>query len=369
MPAEHVPITLLNGGAADAFSARCKALLAKAGFEPDDFGSYSHVNSRINAAKARVATAVAKGQTPSAHDQFLNDCTPGHLQQDGLFRPAGSRDDPCEVLVDGYDTRRAPTMPSRGDGDAVGTDEWRMGLHERNSIRNRGLDTGHTYPREQMDLDADDRLKHIERLNQRDTTAVQGGSGPQAANGANTGDASQANGAQGGSGNSSGGSGSGTLDGETAAECINAFRHAAHKEMLRQCIAEKPENEALVRRDAAAELATARASVEREEEALRNAQAAVPSEIRTELATAGGRIGGLPPDRRGPVARAVAPEREIEERLRQARAAETAARELPSRQATAQCRVNQANALLGLPHTTLRENGTVPAGWDIGDRT
>lgn len=364
MPAEHVPITLLNGGAADAFSARCKALLAKADLTPDDFGSYSHVQSRINAATARVDAAKAGGPPASAHDQFLAGCTPGHLQQDGLFRKEGSRNDPCDVHVDGYDTRLAPTMPSRGDGDTRGTDEWRMGEHERDSIRNRGMNTGSRYPRDDMNADADDRLKHIPQLNQRDTSAVQGGSGPQGANGTNTGDASQPGGLGGGSGNSSGVA-PGSLDGETAAECINAFRKAAEKAMKQQCIDEKPANEALVQRDAAAELAAAQTR-------LSNADAALDQARRDNAANyqvftaAGCSMRNVPADQRREVGQAVGRVHAAENERTAAQADVTRATELPAQQASARCRVNQANALQRVPGTTLREDGVVPGGWDIG---
>ncbi|PRP91126.1 hypothetical protein ENSA5_58630 [Enhygromyxa salina] len=38
-PAPHPPITLVKGGGALFFSAHCVGLLAKCGYEPEDFGT------------------------------------------------------------------------------------------------------------------------------------------------------------------------------------------------------------------------------------------------------------------------------------------------------------------------------------------
>ena len=50
-PPAQTPVNFLRGGAADMFSAECKAALLKAGYDPDWFGSYSYVGKEIKTAK------------------------------------------------------------------------------------------------------------------------------------------------------------------------------------------------------------------------------------------------------------------------------------------------------------------------------
>lgn len=59
----HVPDTLLKGGGAAFFDAACVAALAKCGYSPEDFGTYSDVRERIKQKRAEC----------DLHDDFHRD--------------------------------------------------------------------------------------------------------------------------------------------------------------------------------------------------------------------------------------------------------------------------------------------------------
>src|SRR5215469_11881541 len=123
-PPAQTPVNFLRGGAADMFSAECKAALLKAGYDPAWFGSYNYVGNKIKAAKDKVAKyddAVKKGRKrlppkPTDADRYLATCQSGHLTQNGVFQEPGGRGDPCSNLesAPGHSTNDYPCMPQAG---------------------------------------------------------------------------------------------------------------------------------------------------------------------------------------------------------------------------------------------------------------
>ncbi|PRQ03998.1 hypothetical protein ENSA5_11810 [Enhygromyxa salina] len=79
-PAPHTPINFVKGGASLFFSARCVQLLAKAGYLPDDFGTYAQVQKRNKSAKDKVQT------WQDARAQALEDGVPPDQVDDHLRR-------------------------------------------------------------------------------------------------------------------------------------------------------------------------------------------------------------------------------------------------------------------------------------------
>lgn len=141
----QTPGPWLLAGGEGIFSAECVKALAKAGFEPGDFGSYDHVKQRIREAKRRVRDCKPGAEPgepggPSAHDALLAQSTNGHLQQNALFQrrrgnacqnePPGKNDDPAGALC--YDLQEAPCAPlPRGSERANrGTSHWASGAGE-----------------------------------------------------------------------------------------------------------------------------------------------------------------------------------------------------------------------------------------------
>ena len=141
----QTPGPWLLAGGAGIFSADCVKALAKAGFEPGDFGSYDHVKQRIREAKRRVRECKPGAKPgepggPSAHDALLAQSTNGHLQQNALFQrrrgnacqnePPGPGGTPAGALC--YDLQEAPCAPlPRGTERANrGTSHWASGAGE-----------------------------------------------------------------------------------------------------------------------------------------------------------------------------------------------------------------------------------------------
>lgn len=139
----QTPGPWLLAGGAGIFSADCVKALARAGFEPGDFGSYNHVKQRIREAKRRVRDAkpgAKPGQpgAPSAHDRLLAQSTNGHLQQNALFQR--KRGDNCQNEKPGpggpgapcYDLGLAPCAPLPKGSERAhrGTSHWAGGAAE-----------------------------------------------------------------------------------------------------------------------------------------------------------------------------------------------------------------------------------------------
>jgi hypothetical protein len=158
MPA-HTPINYLKAGGSSFFSAECQKLLIAAGLNPDWFGSYDYVNNKITTARNKVnrwnAMSPAEqnanpGAKPTPEDHFLADSTTGHVIQDGVYRtardPYGNkgRENPCARLVDGYVHDNAPCVVSQGvpahgsPGTKIaGSVEYEMGQAEDNQRTTR----------------------------------------------------------------------------------------------------------------------------------------------------------------------------------------------------------------------------------------
>jgi hypothetical protein len=139
----QTPGPWLLAGGAGIFSADCVKALARAGFEPGDFGSYNRVKQRIRQAKRRVRNAKPGAKpgepgAPSAHDKLLAQSTNGHLQQNALFQRKRGNACQNEKPGDGgpgapcYDLGLAPCAPlPRGTERAHrGTSHWAGGAAE-----------------------------------------------------------------------------------------------------------------------------------------------------------------------------------------------------------------------------------------------
>lgn len=257
-PPPHTPIVLLKAGAGQWFSAQCLDLLAQAGYQGDDFGSYEHVAERCSDARARVNaywTARRQGVTPlpprpTPHDHFLASCQGGHLQQNACFQGSGGRGNPCRNVVDGYETDLYPCMPHQGNADTAGSEHnWVSCREELDPRTDRSTqppttrNTNDVYPRNAMDRDADQRTRDLPRLN----------NGPQPTGGggmAGQGVAAQAAAGPGGPSDAAGVAaarpaigpiaGPGGITGESAADCINNFRRAGENAMKQHCIDQIP---------------------------------------------------------------------------------------------------------------------------------
>lgn len=232
MTPAQTPVVFLNGGATGMFSAECVALLAKCGYAEEDFGSYDHVNARINAAKARVASLppppAPPAPDPHANDRRLAASTASHLTQDGVLRRPGKRGNVCASHADGYDGNLAPCMPMSAANEAV------MGQHERDSIAGRGLSPGQVYPAPQLHQDSSERLRHVPGMGDNlagtatapppapGTSAPVAGAAPQPSPGAST---------------------PPQFTGTTAAECVESFRKAGFAAMLQNCKDNKAYNQ------------------------------------------------------------------------------------------------------------------------------
>jgi hypothetical protein len=326
----HVPVVFLDAGASGMFSAFCKEQLAKADLTEDDFGGYDHVKRRCDAAK-REAQAVQNGTrtTPlTPNERMLAQSSASHLQQDALFRQGLGRFDPCATLVPGYDGRRAPAMPLMGGGNQTGTEEGMMQAHEQQSIANRGLQPGDTYPRGQMGADADARLRTIPRLQDQcpPTTSAPQGSGQAPPGTSPGGSPSLAAGVQGSTPNVAASGPTAAIDGSDLVECINNFRKLAEQQMIQDCID---------RKDAY------------HDEACGNfhgggTPAATPTEYRAQQQAQLDRIPDTPANR-GRRAK-------VQDRI--------------NRSNNAECRYNDAQRLTGgLPNPNPQGNGTIPPAW------
>jgi len=263
-PAPHTPVNFLKAGTSMAFSAKCIALLAKAGYEPEDFGDYKHVQDRLRAAREKVNKYdgdVAAGRPtdsppPTDHERFLASCQSGHLAQDAIHREGGSdnRGNPCANRVDGYRDTEAPCMPHQGSAQDAGTQHNEISNLETNQPRARvNPETGKPLERDQpydpadADADADERcrqtLNNTDRPNQPTGQGQAGGQGATVGSGGAD-DAADASATDGASAGPVDPAAPGDIDGETAADCINAFRKHAFQAMKQNCEDSAAENRA-----------------------------------------------------------------------------------------------------------------------------
>ena len=285
-PVGQTPGPWVLAGGAGVFSAACIAALAKAGLEPDDFGSYSHTRDKIRAAKRRVMEAqIAKrnGQPAevSAHDKLLAQSNTGHLQQNALFQQ--TRGDACRNEQPGaggpgapcYDFGGAPCgpHPSGSGKKKVGTTHWAVGANEA-SVRT----DPEGQPRKPGDPvpagECQDVSKETARLTAKgaDPESVTGHdrrrrnseAEARAASAADV-QAKQAKEAKGVDADSKGGKAA--VEGETAEECIDNFTKLGTEQMRRQVMQDYGDPESLKAKKAqlAAEQKAAEDRVEEQE--------------------------------------------------------------------------------------------------------
>jgi hypothetical protein len=276
-PAPHTPINLVKGGNSLFFSAECVALLARAGYSPDDFGTHEQVLKRCSDARekcnlhdAQVAARnrakadgvpedqlpVVTAPAPSAHERFLASSQSSHLAQDACFHASQDsngnpgRDNPCanDGYVDGYETRLYPCMPHQGAADEPGGQHHLVSVMENEQPVGppANLKRGADYPRDQMDQHCHDRAQAA--VDWRDQTAAQTGlaqpSGDDNVPPTVT-EASQAAYFEGTDPKNAGEirGDPKMLTGQTAAECIESFRKAGEAEMKAKCAREVSENQ------------------------------------------------------------------------------------------------------------------------------
>jgi hypothetical protein len=364
-PPVQTPVNFLLAGAAGMFSAECEAHLAAAGYEPEDFGGFNHVQARINAARDRVNN---QGST-DPHDVMLANSTPSHLQMDALMRRDGMRGNPCGNVVPGHDSNMFPSMPMSRVPDAGGlSNEDRMGLDEREALRRRGLRVGDRVPADAMTADADQRLRNIPGF-----PATPPATSPAPPTGVPP--ATPAPGAPGGA-PATGGAQAGTptqpnaptaapIAGNDAVECINNFRKVGEQRMRQACVEQREENMRIASPAHATQVtqnAAAAQTAQANAQAAHDAANARVAAMNARRDTAGG-MANLSPDERREFGAARLEANQTRQALSQATGANNAAQQdlmnLPRTQAQAQCRVNQANALMTPP---VNLDGQVPAG-------
>jgi len=261
-PPAQTPVNFLKGGAADNFSAACKAALLKAGYDPAWFGSYNHVAKQIKAAKDQCASydnAVKKGRKPKVPrptkaDRYLASCQSGHLTQNAVFQEEGGRGDPCSNLpsAPGHSTDDFPCMPQAGHATMDGGEHQRATLHEQDSAATQG-DPGDPYKGKQIAKDSDERAKDIAhdkelaKANKREAVTKKGGAeGASAGGGAKYGKSvSSASGASGKSASKPNEPWNKPITGKTAGDCINNFRKAGEAAMRAKCRDEVEKNAAI----------------------------------------------------------------------------------------------------------------------------
>lgn len=147
-PAQTPTIFVKAGDAGAVFSPDCQVALTACGYNPEDFGSYNHVQARIGRAREETAKAKEHGgmgrSEPKGFDQtsdeFVATCQSGHILQNARFQDGdeeGGRGDPCQNHYPLYSDDLAPCMPhssyrpgSRG-GARKGTLHHQVGKTDR----------------------------------------------------------------------------------------------------------------------------------------------------------------------------------------------------------------------------------------------
>ncbi|RZO66319.1 MAG: hypothetical protein EVA89_00460 [Sandaracinaceae bacterium] len=311
-PAPHTPVNFLKAGGMGGFSAKCIQLLAECGYHPDDFGNHAYVQDRLKQARQKrkeyLEQCKQDGVRPSPngpdpHTAFLARCQSGHLTQDALMRGKGSRGDCCANHsppgsdTRGYHTDAAPCMPMATYGPtgqkSIGSDHWAVGRNESaqhagTTPASSGLSSGSPVSSTQLGAMSqentaivtpnpprsshpthDAALKSAKWDKNKQAQAAQRKGGialrKQARSAALVEDAAaaEAGEAQGAAGDSA------AFDGNTAAECIEAFRSAAMEKMQQDAVTNYGENYESARDEAQAAKAQA-------DQALADAEAARP---------------------------------------------------------------------------------------------
>ncbi|MFL5292372.1 MAG: hypothetical protein ACJ79U_12710, partial [Myxococcales bacterium] len=247
-------MTFLRGGAADMFSAHCKAELLKAGYRPEWFGSYNHVRRKIKEGRdycKKYDEAKAKGEklpgpAPTDEQRYLEKCDSGHLTQDAVYRQSGGRGDPCSNVesAPGYSMTQAPCMPHAGNPDDPRDEHGLVSKHEQDSAAGPGgRKPGDPYPVNEIAADSDKRTKELladktsaDRSGRKPVSPEGGKEGASAGASATSGDHAPAtSGVADGKPSEPNESWKQELTGKTAADCINSFRKAAEDAMRQKC--------------------------------------------------------------------------------------------------------------------------------------
>lgn len=266
----QTPIVLANAGEYAQFSDKCVQLLIEAGYNPADFGSYSHVAKRIRAAKAKVKawkdkTPGPDGKPPlkpNPYEEWLAKCESGHLHQNAVFQT--KRGDDCTNTKPGlYDMEMAPCMPQWGKSTDPCTEHYHVTRKERAAGKKRkeeaekkgkpGVYEGATADKdadqranelgdEKADKKKDDeKVKKTKTSKQEERKAKQTGDKGRTAK-AKGAAALKAQAAADKKAKKPSVGKKGGVDGDTAEECINNWRKAAFKQMREKIIKERDEN-------------------------------------------------------------------------------------------------------------------------------
>ena len=247
---DQTPVQFLMGGAAAQFSADCLKALAEAGINPASLGSYTYV-SKVNAAARKYVKwqkGGKKGPAPELPEgiepkdcKYLATCQSGHLVQNGVYQESGELGNPCNNVALGHSTGDYPCMPQAGHANQDGGEHAYVSRHEEDSAAEAGK-PGEKYPGKKIESDADDRTdfaddkKMAARNGRKPTKARKGKQGAAAGADATAGGrAGAASGVKGRKGKKPNEPWKGTLDGETAQDCINAFRKAGEAAMRAKC--------------------------------------------------------------------------------------------------------------------------------------
>ena len=239
-PAPHVPVSFLLKGAGALFSDACKAALMQAGYDPEWFGSFDHVRSKIDEAGAAVRAGTA---TPA--QRFLAGSQSGHLVPNSTWQ--GGRNNPCQNVGNPplmYDCNLAPCMPHFGAANHYGTEHYLVTRMEADAAAMATTNPGGNTPTliegqatqrmavvtdtQQFQQQSTNRLNSLNgeveagKLQQgavRTQDAVQ-------AQQASAAHLAQARGAQAGALTPEEQAAAGTVTGNNAVECIESFRKA-----------------------------------------------------------------------------------------------------------------------------------------------
>jgi hypothetical protein len=234
----------LKAGGLSFFSDRCIELLAKFGYEPEDFGSYDHVKERLSEARRKVADADAgkPGATiPTEREKQLgkpmddpDHYESGHLGMNTCMQ--GKRGDPCSNFVSGHDDGMYPCMPHQGSATDPGSEHNRWTAAELDAGKGdpeakvRG-----EYPKEKMDADADQRTKDLLKdrgeVKQPSGTDVTTGGGPAKSATSAVDPQKAAADAKARAAQKERMPEDSRVDGETADDCINNFRKGGESGM------------------------------------------------------------------------------------------------------------------------------------------
>ena len=229
-PAPHTPMAFLKGGAAGMFSAACVKALARAGYDPEDFGSYDYVADRIKQARLktdlynaarygetlgfrpdkprgrreaagkslvewRAENGNAKRPAPTPRDKHLAGSQSGHLTMNSAYQR--DRGNPCTSVVDGFEENHAPCMPHHGATSTANSEHHWVYTQECNAsgCQARPAETApgsgwsgvkdptvgqappaaaSTYPADEIDADESARIQDMPRL-QEENLAPEGG--------------------------------------------------------------------------------------------------------------------------------------------------------------------------------------------------